>query len=94
MQQWLHQAFFYLSSFSVVHFITQFFFCRSDYLIVAGHHPILSAGAHGNSPCLMTKLKPLLEKYDVTAYFSGHDHNLQVSWVSSFLKGFTSDFSE
>eukprot|EP00795_Rhopilema_esculentum_P001385 gene1385-15793_t len=50
---------------------------KSDYLIVAGHHPILSAGAHGNSPCLMTKLKPLLEKYDVTAYFSGHDHNLQ-----------------
>ncbi|XP_057291994.1 uncharacterized protein LOC130614585 isoform X1 [Hydractinia symbiolongicarpus] len=50
---------------------------RADYLIVAGHHPVLSAGTHGNTPCLIEKLKPLFEKYDVTAYFSGHDHNLQ-----------------
>lgn len=49
----------------------------ADYLIVAGHHPVLSAGAHGNTQYLETKLKPLLEENDVTAYLSGHDHNLQ-----------------
>ena len=55
-----------------------FFFSSADYIIVAGHHPVLSAGAHGNTGCLVSRLKPLLEKYGVTAYFSGHDHNLQV----------------
>jgi len=49
----------------------------SEYIIVGGHHPVLSAGSHGSHPCLLSKLKPLLEKYSVTAYFSGHDHNLQ-----------------
>lgn len=49
----------------------------ADYLIVAGHHPILSAGIHGDTPYLISKLKPLLEENDVTAYLSGHDHNLQ-----------------
>ena len=51
---------------------------RAEYLIVAGHHPVLSAGIHGNTPYLISKLKPLLEENDVTAYLSGHDHNLQV----------------
>ena len=51
---------------------------RAEYLIVAGHHPVLSAGIHGNTRYLISKLKPLLEENDVTAYLSGHDHNLQV----------------
>lgn len=49
----------------------------ADYLIVAGHHPVLSAGIHGSTPYLVSKLKPLLEENDVTVYLSGHDHNLQ-----------------
>lgn len=49
----------------------------ADYLIVAGHHPVVSAGIHGNTPYLLSNLKPLMEEYDVTAYISGHDHNLQ-----------------
>ncbi|XP_047143110.1 tartrate-resistant acid phosphatase type 5 isoform X1 [Hydra vulgaris] len=49
----------------------------ANFLIVGGHHPIYSAGSHGNSACLIEKVKPLLEKFKVTAYFSGHDHNLQ-----------------
>lgn len=50
---------------------------EADYLIVAGHHPVLSAGIHGSTPYLISNLKPLLEEYDVTVYLSGHDHNLQ-----------------
>ena len=47
---------------------------------MAGHHPVLSAGIHGNTPYLLSNLRPLMEEYDVTAYISGHDHNLQVSY--------------
>jgi len=50
---------------------------KANYLVVGGHHPMYSAGTHGNTNCLHEKLKPLLEKYNVTVYFSGHDHNLQ-----------------
>ncbi|EDO33903.1 predicted protein, partial [Nematostella vectensis] len=49
----------------------------ADYLVVAGHHPVYSAGVHGSTYCLQQKLRPLLWAYDVTAYLSGHDHNLQ-----------------
>lgn len=62
---------------SSYHAIWSYF--RADYLIVAGHHPVLSAGIHGSTLYLVSKLKPLLEENDVTVYLSGHDHNLQVS---------------
>ncbi|KAJ1476210.1 Metallo-dependent phosphatase-like protein [Baffinella frigidus] len=49
----------------------------ADFLIVAGHYPILSGGEHGSTPSLQTTVKPLLEKYGVDAYLAGHDHTLQ-----------------
>uniref|UniRef100_A0AAF5Q003 Tartrate-resistant acid phosphatase type 5 n=2 Tax=Wuchereria bancrofti TaxID=6293 RepID=A0AAF5Q003_WUCBA len=50
---------------------------RADYLFVVGHYPVYSISEHGSLNCLIEKLKPLLEKYHVTAYVAGHDHTLQ-----------------
>jgi len=49
----------------------------AQYIFVAGHYPIYSTGEHGPFECLGRNLDPLLRKYNVNAYFSGHDHNLQ-----------------
>jgi tartrate-resistant acid phosphatase type 5 len=46
----------------------------ADYLLVAGHYPIFSACSNGNTKVLIDKLDPLLKKYDVSAYLSGHEH--------------------
>jgi acid phosphatase len=45
--------------------------------IVVAHHPIFSGGQHGDTPYLIKNVLPLLEKYQVQAWFNGHDHDLQ-----------------
>jgi 3',5'-cyclic AMP phosphodiesterase CpdA len=51
---------------------------NATWKFVVGHHPVYSSNPmHGNTPVLIDKLKPLLEKYNVQAYFAGHDHDLQ-----------------
>eukprot|EP01023_Acetabularia_acetabulum_P038743 TRINITY_DN370_c1_g1_i2.p1 TRINITY_DN370_c1_g1~~TRINITY_DN370_c1_g1_i2.p1 ORF type:complete len:380 (-),score=61.04 TRINITY_DN370_c1_g1_i2:622-1761(-) len=45
--------------------------------IVVGHHPVYSNGHHKNTTELVELLEPLLKKYNVQAYFNGHDHDLE-----------------
>ena len=53
---------------------------------------VWSMAKHGPTEVLVERLKPLLEQHNVSAYFSGHDHNLQYiqeadSNVSYFVVG-------
>lgn len=62
----------------------------ADWNIVVGHHPVLSSGAHGGSPPLQRHIQPLLEQFRATAYFNGHDHDLehlQSDGVNYFCSG-------
>lgn len=45
--------------------------------IVFGHHPVFSYGEHGNQQRMIDRVRPLLEKYKVDVYVSGHDHDRQ-----------------
>lgn len=51
---------------------------RADYLFVVGHYSIFSIASSGNVKCLLDRLDPLLRRYQVSAYFSSHDNNIQV----------------
>jgi hypothetical protein len=44
--------------------------------VVYGHHPIYSAGQHGDGKTLIAKLLPVL-KDRVDIYFAGHEHDMQ-----------------
>ncbi|MCM3876004.1 MAG: tartrate-resistant acid phosphatase type 5 family protein [Thermoanaerobaculia bacterium] len=50
---------------------------NASWKIVVGHHPVYSAGEHGNTRELIRDVKPLLERYGVRIYLNGHDHDLQ-----------------
>lgn len=51
---------------------------KAPWKIVYAHHPVFSSGAHGDTPELVKKLKPLLEANAVDIYISGHDHDQEL----------------
>lgn len=66
------------SSKSQLHWLAaQLAHSNATYLLVAGHYPVWSVAEHGPTKCLLSHLRPLLIRYQVTAYLSGHDHCLQ-----------------
>ena len=50
----------------------------ATWVVVTGHHPVYSAGDHGDSPAMLQQVWPLLRKYGADVYLSGHDHSLQL----------------
>jgi 3',5'-cyclic AMP phosphodiesterase CpdA len=51
---------------------------KEQWKLVFGHHPVFSASdKHGNTPEMIQRVKPLLEKYHAQFYFCGHDHDFQ-----------------
>lgn len=51
---------------------------KAQWKICVGHHMIRSHGVYGDQPFMMKTIKPLLDKYKVSLYLSGHDHDLQL----------------
>ncbi len=49
----------------------------TPWLFVFGHHPVFSAGKHGDTADLVEAIEPMLSKHKVDLYLSGHDHDLQ-----------------
>jgi acid phosphatase len=46
--------------------------------LVVGHHTIRSGGSgHGETPEMVERVLPILQRRGVTAYLFGHDHDLQ-----------------
>ena len=60
------------------------------WLLMAGHYPVYSGGEHGDTDELVQYLQPLIVKYNVNAYFCGHDHiseHLQYGPTHYFVAG-------
>jgi tartrate-resistant acid phosphatase type 5 len=52
--------------------------------LVFGHHTIFSGSPeHGDTPELIERVRPLLERHGVQAYINGHEHDLQHIRVGS-----------
>jgi len=50
---------------------------KADFIVVCGHYPVYSIAEHGSTADLIKNLKPLLTKYKVQTYMSGHDHTFE-----------------
>lgn len=53
-------------------------YSSDKWVVVVGHHPIYSYGAHGDTDNLKKDILPILIRRNVDFYLSGHDHDLQI----------------
>ncbi|WP_207535631.1 metallophosphoesterase [Desertivirga arenae] len=67
--------------------------------IIVGHHPIYTGGQRRwayDTRAVRSRLKPIIKRYQVDAYVSGHEHNLQHLKISKkahqFISGAGSEF--
>jgi hypothetical protein len=61
----------------------------ADFLWVAGHYPVYSAGSDGTTPQLVSRLLPMLKSHSAH-YISGHDHmheHILIDSVNMFVTG-------
>ena len=50
----------------------------ANWKIIIGHHPLFTTGARkSQTPHVRNSFLPLITKYQVNAYFAGHEHDLQ-----------------
>lgn len=47
------------------------------FIVVAFHCPIHDSGYFGNDQNMQTRLRPILERYNVTVILNGHDHHYE-----------------
>lgn len=71
---------------------------KAVWKFIVGHHPPRSNGDHGNNVNVIKFIEPLMQRYNVQAYFSGHDHNLEhvhvkETGINIFVCGAGSDTS-
>lgn len=50
----------------------------ANWKIVVGHHPVYTCGMRKNQRQFMARLKPLMERNEVSLYLAGHEHDLQI----------------
>jgi hypothetical protein len=58
----------------------QLSWCSNSFRFIFTHYPMLTVGVYASSgtvSSLRTKILPLIEKYQVHAYISGHEHQMQ-----------------
>ena len=51
---------------------------RAEWKIVYGHHPVFSSGYYGINKYMLKVLEPVLRKYRIDLYMSGHDHDQEL----------------
>jgi tartrate-resistant acid phosphatase type 5 len=50
---------------------------QDEWRIIVGHHPMYSAGRHGDNNDIIKVYQQRFQKDKASIYFSGHDHSLQ-----------------
>ena len=61
---------------------------RAPWTVCAAHRPLFSNGMHGDSSRMQSEWGPILKKYRVDFYLSGHEHSLEHLEIDGWLTAF------